>query len=508
MLTDALLATARQPFVYGTKAPPKSAKFSPQTEAAALFISHQGFPIVPVDPEHNRSNEDLNDESSSCSGSDVALFRPTGSRGTVSGLDSYNLGHYAWIPPKYRELLGYFTHKMTRSISCYNVVQTDYCTTLMPMASTNPHLLAAVLYLAACHRTSRGLPQSPEETDQLRTSSLRKLRLAIAAPDANSVVEAAIASTLTLCIADIVSEVATPGSWRIHMKGAMTLWGQLIKDPTYKSRINAESVQFLKRWYTSFESIAFGCGINPVTTYWSHFEDRVAKEEYIDDITSFCTALLPVFEEINRLRAIVNGEGVEDPRMAELKSESPESDAFSFEVDNMEGTCLQLIRSVQDLLDPKTRILRFRPGVGERIPDAVKLDYYSCDEAYHHMALLQIYTISPSHIPASAVRAAVVRILTVIQSMTFVDHPCPAVAVLPPLFVAGSQAWEVEDRARVLGIMKRMEECWSMGNVKTSRDLLAQIWLSQDARKKKGEDIEKPFRWELETGKWSLVLCY
>jgi hypothetical protein len=476
--------------VYGTAVTKKGSKNSVPGESVLSFVSNNGVELSKLEPEvesaANQQNLISRKDSSSLKSASREIVRR---ESQAPLLEPYrNPSNYTWIPDRYRGLIGYFTEKMTRSISCYDVVQKQYCSTLLPMATTSPHLLAAVLYLAACHRTSRGLKQNPVETDHLRTSSLRQLRLSIAAPGAQTDLEAAIASTLTLCIADIVSEVAQPGSWRIHLEGALMLYSQLIKDPSYTAKKETTSMKFLKRWYISFETIAFSCGIIPARGYMSQVEadapvDLQGRSDYIDDIWSFSTLLLPVFEEINILKANLQGQA---SPVSQLK--------FEGDSDEIQDTCQILISSVNEML--KNRRLKFRADVEKEIPHEVKLQYFKLDEAYHHMALLQIYTCSRRRISAETVRHSVCKVIASSASMTFLDNACPAVAILPPLFIAGSQAWDKGDQQNILMILDRMEACWGMGNVRTSRNLLTKIWLAQAERK----DEMGPFQWERATG--------
>ena len=94
---------------------------------------------------------------------------------------------------------------------------------------------------------------------------------------------------------------------------------------------------------------------------------------------------------------------------------------------------------------------KFRPGLEHVLCPKHQSDFFALDESYHHVALLQLYRwILNLPIYASEVRSSVKRIVACIFSMKLLSGPRPGVAILQPVFAAGSEACDMEDAALFL----------------------------------------------------------
>lgn len=374
-------------------------------------------------------------------------------------------GDFAYMPPRHRVLFDHFLAKMAPSISCHPTVQNDMCSTLVPMAASTPHLLAAIIHLGACHRHSLGLDTSLTEVEHLRLISVRRLRIALAASGETCSRETTIAATLVLCMADIVSGGSRPHAWRIHFEGAMSQLAQW----TSTSNTITSMTSFLKRFYTSIQSIAFAFSKfryhNP-PGFSEH--DGIPSTAYIDDLSGFSTSLLPVFEEINLLN-IKKRYSTQDMTDNLGNTGLP---------DLQEESCQLLIESVHRMLSSRKQ--EFRPGIEELFSPKIQRDLFSLDEAYHYMALLLLYERARWKVSDDVILNSARRIVSCVSQLSIIDPPCPAVAALPPLFVSGCHMRDDHDREVILDILHQMESHFGMGNVRSARTLLKKVWAIND----------------------------
>ena len=121
----------------------------------------------------------------------------------------------------------------------------------------------------------------------------------------------------------------------------------------------------------------------------------------------------------------------------------------------------------------------FRPGL--ELSTFSQRDLYTVDEAYHHMALLQIYRRGSLLSSLSIVQKSVKRIVDCVSSMAFLQEPCPFAAALPPLFIAGCAATDKEDQENIFALMNQLWACFGMGNVKTAQEILKKTWMSRSS---------------------------
>ena len=396
----------------------------------------------------------------------------------------------SWLPAPYRRLLDHFATCMTRSISAHESVQNSYCRTLVPMALGTSHLLAAVLSLAATHRQSLGLEQSEAQLAHLKTASVQQLRYSLATPDAFAE-DTELATTLVLCVSDIVSGSEKPGSWRAHLQGAAAILGRQ-KSAQSNSPENAETATFLRRWYLSFETLALLSG-KPMLSSGSRTIMRLNREEiddYIDDLSGFTTKLIPIYGEINLLA--VERLSLQDA----LSCSGNRNEAISKVSELMQERGNRLVDEIKSLHSTNTP--KFRSGFEDMISPEIREDYIALDETFHHVALLQVYRRILGY-PSSdlEVQTSVKRVLTLLSGMTIKNRPCPGVAMLFPVFTAGCEACEIEDRDTVISLLNAIENLYGMSNVKRARELLKELWTRRD----EDGDTAGYLRWDDVIGK-------
>lgn len=365
------------------------------------------------------------------------------------------------------------------------------------MALETPHLLSALMCLSAVHRGQQGLPQSPAQIEHLRASAVNQLRLALQSPSEGAS-EMTAATTLSLCMAEIAQGGERPHSWRLHLSGAAAILDQIVLKDLNSRRQLSQTKLFLQRWYASIECIAFLCG-QPFQLSESRRPSRLATASVvisnsdeangeststsyvIDDLAGCSVSLLPILEEISRLTLLRDIEDAETIQARRTR-------------------CEELIAQVHHNLSRTDRPV---PGTETVLDPVFMRDLITLDTTFHHMALLQIYQRAgdiPSSSPES--QLSVRAIIDGVSDMTFVKSSCPSVAVLQPLFTAGCEAVELEDRESILRLMGLMESTFSMGNVKTARAVLVELWGARDGQ----GDTAGRIRWDRLIGMCSFLL--
>src|SRR5450432_1694195 len=242
----------------------------------------------------------------------MALSRRSPTPNLPSGQIPRNPDILSRLAPNCRLLLDYFAHKVTRAFSLHKEVQTRFCTTYIPMALHAPtgyNLLADMLSLSAIHRKLAGLNQSDDLIAFLRYQSVRRLQLPLVG-ESREADDIAMATTLMLCLSEIMSGGEKPNSWRLHLQGAAAIQrGMDEADKNNPNAVETPNRSFLRRWSVALEVLALLCGA-PMSESDVQFVLHVAKpdggEHYIDEFHGFTTKLVPVFGEINLMSIELN----------------------------------------------------------------------------------------------------------------------------------------------------------------------------------------------------------
>ncbi|EEP82162.1 predicted protein [Uncinocarpus reesii 1704] len=403
----------------------------------------------------------------------------------ASGQIPRNPYELQWMAPAHRFLLDHFISCTTLSLSCHPVIQRTYCAVLVPMALQTPHLLVALLSLAATHRISLGLNQSAAQLDWFRFASLRQLQSALATPR-RQLNDAVIATTLTLCTTDIVSDGKSPGSWRAHLHGTAAIIAEHLQNTRDSGTSLSEATLLLWRWYSSIEAVTLLSGnlvISPGSRTVLQLRRLIGKDE-IDDLTGFSTALIPIFGDINLL-------AVESGLSNDQQLGSTIDDISSIPNDIIRERCFRIIENISSML--ASHEPRFRATIDASLSTLHRIDFAAVDETYHHVALLHLYR-RVLNLPSSSplVQKSVQQIIHRVSAIHFLHEPCPGVAVLQPLFAAGCEACNAADRDNLRTLLSRIESQYGMGNVKSARAFLEDLWVMRD----ESGDLEGRMRWD------------
>lgn len=369
------------------------------------------------------------------------------------------------VPKAFQPLFSHFINVMTMSISCHKGIQDGICSTVVPMALEVPHLLSAVLALAAAHRHSSGFIRGDCQFESMKGNSLKQLRSALSRfrPAEHDQV---LATTLILCMAEVISPMSSTSSWRSHLHGAATLSAQY---SICNGSSSSSTSDLLRRKYQALQAVALACGSKAYDG--CVLGTSLHNPTQIDDLAGYSTSLLPIFREINDLDLTRR-----HPDSGFICNDEPGSPHFD---------CNSPVEHQSHLLFDRIVALMATRKMSRTQDDGalewtIYQDLYRLDEAYHHMAILQVFRRGCLSVPLQLIDESRQAILECLTAMEYQARPCPAVAALPPLFVAGSLCTSESDRMIVRRLLKTMWMKYGMGNVRSCRTVLEQWWKQQD----------------------------
>jgi hypothetical protein len=153
--------------------------------------------------------------------------------------------------------------------------------------------------------------------------------------------------------------------------------------------------------------------------------------------------------------------------------------------------CFVLMKYIESMINERSH--KFHPAIQSSITPTDRSSFTYLNEAYHHVALLQIYVRIlnlPSYAPI--VQLSVKRTIYCISNMDLSFEACPAVAILQPVFTAGCEACEIGDRENILEFLGTLEKAYGMGNVSVARAFLKELWVQRDERQERNVRL----RWD------------
>jgi hypothetical protein len=349
------------------------------------------------------------------------------------------------------------------------------------MAISYPPLLSALMALSAIHRnslytTSSTYIQQSNEIICLKVSSITQLRFDLLTQAQPQMRDAILATALTLCMCEIHSGADLPRSWRLHLEGAKAIVSSLTTSSSSAPTNPNSQTGLLERWFTSIEALAaisskglragnLSPAVSPSPD--TPMLDSADQEVFLDDYFGFSTDLVDAFKEI--------GAAAWERRTLSLSASSSASPILSAE--DLETEAWSLEQSVKamiarDSVNPP----KFYASVREKLNDEVVREFYLCNEAYQHSALLHIYRrVMLLDRMDGKVQACVKRILDCVDGIRPQAGLSPYIVLTMPLFTSGREALG-EDRERVRRAMRELGERLRLRNVWRSLEFLEEGW--------------------------------
>lgn len=280
-----------------------------------------------------------------------------------------------------------------------------------------------------------------------------------------------------------------PRSWRLHLEGASAILSQ----SAFSSRLfdpNSTS-GLLRRWYDSVEALAaitskgLRAGQLPPASMalpsradaeMGGVEAQETSEEgggnvFLDDYYGFCTDLVGAFKEI--------GAAAWERRSLTLSTihSSPSPSPSILSPSDLDTEAFILSQRIKDMLSRDAASPPpFYPGVQEQLTPEVIAEFYKCNEAYQHTALLYIYRrVQLLDRTDSRVQECVRNVLRCVEGIRPRSGLSPYIVLVPPLFAAGQEAFG-EERERVRKSMRDCVDFIGLRNVRRSLEYLERGW--------------------------------
>jgi hypothetical protein len=110
--------------------------------------------------------------------------------------------------------------------------------------------------------------------------------------------------------------------------------------------------------------------------------------------------------------------------------------------------CHEIIDDIKLMISNKTPLLH--PSLEGALSDTERADLSLLDNAYYHVALIQIYQ-RIYHLPATHfdVQLRVKNFLDYLSMVDLQHESCPGSALLQPIYVASCEASTADDRERI-----------------------------------------------------------
>ncbi|KAJ6784648.1 hypothetical protein PWT90_03211 [Aphanocladium album] len=335
--------------------------------------------------------------------------------------------------PEHRGLLEYFQHGLCPTI-CTNPYRVqEFCATMLPIAYTNQCALAAVLSLSLSYRSSVTTdPIDGQKATKMCLSAVRQLRESLNTPLDGGGALIAVAASLLLSVGNMFS-FGAPKTWHVYLDGALALREQL-----KQHHITSQS-ECLRRWCRFLKLITFNSDSGDIKSAREH--DWTSAPNCICDLSGISPSLSPLLERIREFCRRHNAD------------KTLIHDVFS-----------QVYFDYIRLLNAVITSLRRRSGI---IQDHATLsaeanrDLWLLDEAYHHVALLQLHLcMHTAKTPLTrAIRASVHHIIDCIGGMNLTEKPNYAAYTLNPLRQACKSATVEEDKEMLRALIKKAQAC-------------------------------------------------
>ncbi|KAH8646228.1 fungal-specific transcription factor domain-containing protein [Xylariales sp. PMI_506] len=389
------------------------------------------------------------------------------------------------LPETVRSSLHYFVHRASHATSAHARIQQRICGIVVPMALETPSLLYATVALSDLHRSTLQHDGHGFDLDKhlsgLIARSLRCLRDELQ-PGRNTNRYAMLVAIRTLCIFEIHSGRAAPGSWRVHMEGAKALLAASRKasERTDAASGPGEPQWLVERWFASIESFSAltnrglvngqleatpGSMEDPSSPAASSLcaADTDSGHQFVDIYSAYTTSLNNVFKEIGAA-------AWERRKMSCSPQEGGGSILTEADLDLEASSLETTIRSSlgRSQFDPV-----MQPSL-----TADEMDQFAAsDDAYRYTALCHLQR-HVRRLPRSSpeVQHTVAKIIESVQRIRPAPGLSPWVMATTPLFAAGCAALIPEDRERVRVALRDLYASLRIRNVQRCLDILEMMW--------------------------------
>ncbi|KAJ3491483.1 hypothetical protein NLG97_g5589 [Lecanicillium saksenae] len=337
------------------------------------------------------------------------------------------------ISSEHRQLLEYFQHGVCQTI-CTNPYRVqEFCATVLPFAHTNQCALAAVLALALSYRSFVTTEPSDEQrATKMCLLAIRLLRESLDTPPDHRTTLVALTASLLLSIGNIFSSGA-PKIWHFYLDGALVLREKLGQHPA------TAQLKCLRRWCRFLKITTFNSDSGDIKS--GRETDWSSEPNHICDLSGISPDLSPILE---RIRDFCRRHNADKTLIHDIFGQ-------------LYVDYIRLIEAVTKSLRRRSRVIQDHNNLSAE----ANRDLWLLDEAYHHVALLQLHLcMHTAKTPLTlAIRASVRRIIDCIGGMNLTKKPNYVAYTVNPLRQACKSAMVREDKEMLSRLIKQAQGC-------------------------------------------------
>ncbi|KAJ5380446.1 uncharacterized protein N7496_002874 [Penicillium cataractarum] len=334
---------------------------------------------------------------------------------------------------------------------------------MISAAMETPHLLHALL-ASSCSHHSRLIQDSGPRSKMIclkyTNMAIAGLRAALCDQDQATKPET-VTTAMALCTNDVCN--GNMKIWRTHLRGVLRILMALLQHQRVSLKLMDDPfIQCLVKWFKTMDILAALSGAhgecihNPGNGPLNGLSDYATW--HVDEISGYSLELIPTLAEVSKLasqiRPHASGETEEDY--------SPSLETM-IQAEDLESKLFQLFD---------------RPVCDETLSrgGSLALELHGTHLAFVHSALLHLHRRVQLH-PKDhiKVRADVQNIL---EALSLIEPHSPMnILILWPIFSAGCETEESEERDTILARMGNMQKL-GMGNFTRAREVLHRYWVS------------------------------
>lgn len=334
---------------------------------------------------------------------------------------------------------------------------------LISAAMETPHLLHALLASSCSHHSRLKQDSSPRSKMiclKYTNLAISGLRAALCDPDQVMNPET-VTTAMALCTNDVCNGNMT--IWRTHLRGVLKILMTVLEHQRVSPNgMDDPFIQCLIKWFKTMDILAALSGVhgecihNPGNGPLNGLSDHTTW--HVDEISGYSLELIPILAEVSELARRIRLHAPEELG----KDYTPSPETIS-QVEELETTLYRLLD---------------RPVSSETLSrgGSFALELQSTHLAFVHSALLHLHRrvqlYSKGHVK---VRTDVKNIL---DALSFIEPQSSMnILILWPIFSAGCETEESEERNTILARMGNMQKL-GMGNFTRAREVLRDYWLS------------------------------
>lgn len=334
---------------------------------------------------------------------------------------------------------------------------------MISSAMETPHLLYALLASSSSHHSRLVQDSGPRPKMiclKYTNLAIAGLREALCDPEQVTKPET-VTTAMALCTNDVCN--GNMKIWRTHLRGVLRILMAVLEHQRVSLKVmNDPFIQCLVKWFKTMDILAALSGVhgecihNPGNGPLNLLSDYTTS--HVDEISGYSVELIPILAEVSNLASQI--------RLCELGktagNESIPSPETMIQAEELESKLFQLLNR------PVCNAILSRGG-------SFALELQSTHLAFVHSALLHLHRRvqlhSKSHIKVRTDVRNILDALSVIE-----PHSSMNILVLWPIFSAGCETEESEERNMILARMGNMQKL-GMGNFTRSREVLRKYWV-------------------------------